>query len=76
MLSSWFAPAERGTYWGMWNVAHNFGGFAAPLVAGFAARTYGTAPLCAMACHAGVCGLPGTLGLKKGEGEAGEKHIV
>jgi len=41
MLSSWFAPAERGTYWGMWNVAHNFGGFAAPLVAGFAARTYG-----------------------------------
>mmetsp|Transcript_5298 Transcript_5298/g.12909 ORF Transcript_5298/g.12909 Transcript_5298/m.12909 type:complete len:568 (-) Transcript_5298:203-1906(-) len=41
MLSSWFAPAERGTYWGMWNVAHNFGGFLAPLVAGFAARTYG-----------------------------------
>lgn len=35
------AAQERGTYWGMWNIAHNLGGFAAPLVAGTAARIYG-----------------------------------
>mmetsp|Transcript_12749 Transcript_12749/g.40299 ORF Transcript_12749/g.40299 Transcript_12749/m.40299 type:complete len:541 (-) Transcript_12749:11-1633(-) len=41
ILTVWFATKERGTYWGMWNVAHNLGGFAAPLIAGFAARSYG-----------------------------------
>jgi MFS transporter, OPA family, sugar phosphate sensor protein UhpC len=25
----------------MWNIAHNLGGFAAPIIVGFAARTYG-----------------------------------
>ncbi|MEW5313928.1 MAG: hypothetical protein WDW38_005459 [Sanguina aurantia] len=32
---------ERGTYWGMWNIAHNLGGFAAPLIAGGLAKAYG-----------------------------------
>lgn len=32
---------ERGTYWGMWNIAHNLGGFAAPLVAGGFAKSMG-----------------------------------
>eukprot|EP00191_Tetraselmis_sp_GSL018_P003122 CAMPEP_0177601082 /NCGR_PEP_ID=MMETSP0419_2-20121207/14035_1 /TAXON_ID=582737 /ORGANISM="Tetraselmis sp., Strain GSL018" /LENGTH=525 /DNA_ID=CAMNT_0019094255 /DNA_START=772 /DNA_END=2349 /DNA_ORIENTATION=+ len=41
ILTSWFATKERGTYWGMWNIAHNLGGFAAPLLAGTAARMYG-----------------------------------
>eukprot|EP00982_Pelagococcus_subviridis_P016463 31479-Pelagococcus_subviridis.AAC.25 len=41
ILTSWFAAKERGTYWGMWNIAHNLGGFAAPLLAGTAARTLG-----------------------------------
>ena len=41
ILTSWFASKERGTYWGMWNIAHNLGGFAAPLVAGTAARNGG-----------------------------------
>ncbi len=41
ILTSWFATKERGTYWGMWNIAHNLGGFAAPILAGTAARTYG-----------------------------------
>eukprot|EP00192_Tetraselmis_astigmatica_P003662 CAMPEP_0117659088 /NCGR_PEP_ID=MMETSP0804-20121206/6239_1 /TAXON_ID=1074897 /ORGANISM="Tetraselmis astigmatica, Strain CCMP880" /LENGTH=549 /DNA_ID=CAMNT_0005465709 /DNA_START=69 /DNA_END=1718 /DNA_ORIENTATION=- len=41
ILTSWFATKERGTYWGMWNIAHNLGGFAAPIVAGTAARMCG-----------------------------------
>jgi sugar phosphate permease len=41
ILTSWFATNERGTYWGMWNVAHNLGGFLAPILAGTAARTLG-----------------------------------
>jgi len=41
ILTSWFAAKERGTYWGMWNIAHNLGGFAAPILAGTAARSLG-----------------------------------
>lgn len=41
MLTSWFAARERGTYWGLWNVAHNMGGFVAPLVAAGAANALG-----------------------------------
>lgn len=41
ILTSWFAASERGTYWGMWNIAHNLGGFMAPILAGTAARTFG-----------------------------------
>jgi MFS transporter, OPA family, sugar phosphate sensor protein UhpC len=41
ILTSWFSSKERGTYWGMWNIAHNMGGFLAPIVAGTAAKLYG-----------------------------------
>ena len=41
ILTSWFASKERGTYWGLWNVAHNLGGFTAPIIAGTAARNGG-----------------------------------
>ncbi|GFR44243.1 hypothetical protein Agub_g5444 [Astrephomene gubernaculifera] len=41
ILTTWFASNERGTYWGMWNIAHNLGGFAAPLVAGGFAKAMG-----------------------------------
>ena len=41
ILTAWFATKERGTYWGMWNIAHNLGGFFAPLLAGFCARSFG-----------------------------------
>lgn len=41
ILTSWYATAERGTYWGMWNVAHNMGGFAAPVLVGAAAKRWG-----------------------------------
>ena len=41
ILTSWFATEERGTYWGMWNIAHNLGGFMAPLLAGSAAASLG-----------------------------------
>ena len=41
ILTAWFATKERGTYWGMWNIAHNLGGFTAPILAGTAARALG-----------------------------------
>ena len=41
ILTAWFAAKERGTYWGMWNIAHNMGGFLAPVLAGTAAKLYG-----------------------------------
>lgn len=41
MLTAWFAAGERGTYWGLWNLSHNLGGFCAPLLAGSAARSLG-----------------------------------
>lgn len=41
ILTNWFASKERGTYWGMWNVAHNLGGFLAPLIAGGFANSWG-----------------------------------
>jgi len=41
ILTAWFATKERGTYWGMWNIAHNLGGFSAPILAGNAARAFG-----------------------------------
>ena len=41
MLTTWFASKERGTYWGLWNIAHNLGGFLAPIIAGLAAREFG-----------------------------------
>lgn len=41
ILTSWFASKERGTYWGMWNIAHNLGGFLAPVLAGTAAKAFG-----------------------------------
>ena len=58
ILTSWFAAGERGTYWGMWNIAHNLGGFLAPILAGTAARTYGWSwGLWAPGCIAVVVGL-------------------
>ena len=41
VLTKWFAAGERGTYWGMWNIAHNLGGFAAPVIVGYVAKEYG-----------------------------------
>lgn len=41
ILTNWFASKERGTWWGMWNIAHNVGGFTAPILSGTAARSFG-----------------------------------
>eukprot|EP00746_Dinoflagellata_sp_MGD_P067670 gnl/MRDRNA2_/MRDRNA2_27936_c0_seq1.p1 gnl/MRDRNA2_/MRDRNA2_27936_c0~~gnl/MRDRNA2_/MRDRNA2_27936_c0_seq1.p1 ORF type:complete len:925 (+),score=216.79 gnl/MRDRNA2_/MRDRNA2_27936_c0_seq1:105-2879(+) len=41
MITSWFDTKIRGTFWGLWNIAHNMGATAAPLIAGNAARTFG-----------------------------------
>lgn len=41
ILTTWFASKERGTYWGMWNIAHNLGGFLAPIIVGGCAKAFG-----------------------------------
>ncbi len=59
VLTKWFAAGERGTYWGMWNIAHNLGGFAAPVIVrgGAAAACCAAAP-CALTAL-GQAGGPG-----------------
>lgn len=34
LLTRWFAASERGTFWGLWNVSTNLGGFLSPIVVG------------------------------------------
>ena len=34
LLTRWFASKERGTYWGLWNIGANVGGFITPLLVG------------------------------------------
>eukprot|EP00878_Enallax_costatus_P042840 GHUV01050336.1.p2 GENE.GHUV01050336.1~~GHUV01050336.1.p2 ORF type:complete len:104 (-),score=12.88 GHUV01050336.1:674-985(-) len=34
LLTRWFAASERGTYWGLWNISTNLGGFLSPLIVG------------------------------------------
>eukprot|EP00879_Flechtneria_rotunda_P019730 GHRR01020732.1.p1 GENE.GHRR01020732.1~~GHRR01020732.1.p1 ORF type:complete len:403 (+),score=123.10 GHRR01020732.1:420-1628(+) len=41
LLTRWFAARERGTYWGLWNISTNLGGFLSPLVVGYLANHYG-----------------------------------
>ena len=41
IITAWFGTGERGTYWGLWNISHNFGAFLAPLIAGTAALKLG-----------------------------------
>eukprot|EP00210_Caulerpa_lentillifera_P004711 g4495.t1 len=41
ILTNWWASGERGTYWGMWNIAHNIGGFLAPIIVGMSAKNFG-----------------------------------
>ena len=41
LITAWFGARERGTYWGLWNISHNFGAFLAPLIAGTAALKLG-----------------------------------
>eukprot|EP00736_Rhodelphis_marinus_P006564 Rmarinus@m.23640 len=41
LLTTWYSKQERGTWWGFWNTSHNVGGFLIPLIAGYAANTWG-----------------------------------
>ncbi|WIA10980.1 hypothetical protein OEZ85_011139 [Tetradesmus obliquus] len=41
LLTRWFAARERGTYWGLWNISTNLGGFLSPLVVGYLAKHFG-----------------------------------
>jgi sugar phosphate permease len=49
ILTRWFAAKERGTYWGMWNIAHNLGGFLAPVIVGEHPSTIIVLSLCGTA---------------------------
>ena len=40
-LTAWYPESLRGTFWGFWTASNNVGGFAAPILAGTAARAYG-----------------------------------
>jgi sugar phosphate permease len=55
ILTAWFAGKERGTYWGLWNLSHNLGGFTAPLLAGTAAKSFGWRAGFAAPGLVGVC---------------------
>eukprot|EP00775_Hariotina_reticulata_P011432 gene11432-11578_t len=48
ILTRWFAAKERGTYWGMWNIAHNLGGFLAPVIVGLIGCAVGLVVLAAV----------------------------
>ncbi|KAG1666222.1 hypothetical protein FOA52_011522 [Chlamydomonas sp. UWO 241] len=41
LLTSWFASTERGTWWGLWNIGANVGGFVTPLLVGSVASAWG-----------------------------------
>lgn len=41
LLTRWFAAKERGTYWGLWNISTNMGGFLSPIIVGYVANHYG-----------------------------------
>jgi len=40
-LTAWYPESLRGTFWGFWTASNNVGGFAAPILAGTAARAFG-----------------------------------
>lgn len=41
LLTRWFAASERGTFWGLWNISTNLGGFLSPIVVGALCKSYG-----------------------------------
>jgi len=41
MLNMWYSSSERGSWWGMWNMGANFGGFLVALISGYSASTWG-----------------------------------
>lgn len=41
LLTHWYSQSERGTWWGLWNTSHNFGGALIPIVAAACAQWMG-----------------------------------
>ncbi len=41
LLTHWYSRSERGTWWSVWNTAHNLGGALIPLIVGFFTIHYG-----------------------------------
>ncbi|MBE8388341.1 MFS transporter, partial [Leptospira interrogans serovar Pomona] len=42
LLSAWYSRTERGSWWALWNTAHNVGGALIPLVMAAVALLYGS----------------------------------
>ena len=41
LLTHWYSRSERGSWWSVWNTAHNLGGALIPLITGFFVLHYG-----------------------------------
>ncbi len=41
LLTHWYSPSERGTWWAVWSTSHNVGGALIPLLAAFCASYFG-----------------------------------
>ena len=41
LLNFWYSRSERGSWWAIWNTAHNLGGAIIPLLVGFCALHFG-----------------------------------
>lgn len=83
VLSHWFSPRERGTYWGLWNTSHQVGAAVILVLASWAGAHYGwracfTAPavialLTAAFLYERLRDTPGSLGLPPVEQFTGEE---
>lgn len=40
-LTQWYSHSERGSWWSIWNVSHNVGGFLIPFVVGISLQYFG-----------------------------------
>jgi len=41
LLSYWYSDCERGSWWSMWSISHNVGGFLAPWIVAFCLTWFG-----------------------------------
>ncbi|WP_318486172.1 MFS transporter [Photobacterium leiognathi] len=41
LLTTWYSRSERGSWWSVWNTAHNLGGAMIPIIVGYTVLHYG-----------------------------------
>ncbi|MBM3464403.1 MAG: MFS transporter [Armatimonadetes bacterium] len=85
ILANWFAPRERGTYWGIWNTSHQIGGAVILALAGVIAVNYGwravfyipagIAMVCALFLANRLRDTPPSLGLPPVETYTGDRPL-